>query len=116
MFAYPAGYGDMLIGVTASLAAWQLARPSRQRAFIAWQVLGLADLVNAVATGTLSGLLEPHGVPMLPMTVLPLSLVPTFLVPLFFIFHVICIAQARGWRGSFESDIRSARPLGHPAV
>jgi hypothetical protein len=32
------------------------------------------------------------------MTVLPLSLIPTFLVPLYLILHVICIAQARGWR------------------
>jgi hypothetical protein len=35
---------------------------------------------------------------MLAMTVLPLSLVPTFLVPLFLIFHVISIAQAKGWK------------------
>jgi hypothetical protein len=44
----------------------------------------MADLLVAVGSGTLAGLLDPQGVPMLPMTVLPLSLVPTFLVPLFF--------------------------------
>jgi hypothetical protein len=37
------------------------------------------------------------------MTVLPLSLIPTFLVPLFLIFHIICIAQARGWNVSSAS-------------
>lgn len=97
-FAIPAGYGDILIGATASLVAWQLAEARSRNAFIAWQLLGMADLVVAVGSGTLAGLLDPQGVSMLPMTVLPLSLVPTFLVPLFFLFHVITIVQARKWR------------------
>jgi hypothetical protein len=98
MFALPAGYGDMAIGATASLVAWQLAEPRYRNSFIAWQVLGIADLIIAVSMGTTSRLLDPSGVSMLPMTVLPLSIVPTFLVPLFLIFHVISIAQARRWR------------------
>jgi hypothetical protein len=97
MFALPAGYGDMFIGVTASLVAWQLADAKHRGAFIAWQLLGILDLVVAVGSGTTARLVDPHGVSMLPMTVLPLSIVPTFLVPLFLIFHVICIAQARKW-------------------
>ena len=97
IFALPAGYGDMFIGATATLVAWQLASPSHRNSFILWQLLGITDLVTAVSLGTTARLLDPGGPSMLPLTVLPLSLVPTFLVPLFMIFHVICIAQARKW-------------------
>jgi hypothetical protein len=98
IFALPAGYGDMVIGATATLVAWQLASPSHRNSFILWQVLGMTDLVTAVSLGTTARLLDPSGPSMLPLTVLPLSLVPTFLVPLFMILHVICIAQARSWK------------------
>lgn len=97
IFALPAGYGDMAIGATATIVAWKLANPGHRNTFILWQLLGIADLVTAVALGTTAGLLDPHGVPMLYMTTLPLSLVPTFLVPLYLIFHVVCIAQATPW-------------------
>jgi hypothetical protein len=116
IFALPAGYGDMFIGVTAFFAAWQLANPDHRNAFIVWQLLGITDLVVAVGTGTTAGLLDPHGVSMAAMTVLPLSLIPTFLVPLFLIFHVICIAQARTWKPSSERSHEVARPLQHRAV
>ncbi len=99
VFALPAGYGDMAIGATAPLVALMLAQPKHRITFIAWQVLGIADLVMAVTLGTTARLLSPHGASMAAMTVLPLSLVPTFIVPLLLIFHVICIAQAKGWKG-----------------
>jgi hypothetical protein len=99
IFALPAGYGDMAIGMTATFVAWKLATAIRRNSFILWQLLGITDLVTAVSLGTTARLLSPHGPSMVAMTVLPLSLVPTFLVPLFLILHVICIAQARGWKG-----------------
>jgi hypothetical protein len=98
LFAVPAGYGDIAIGATASLVAWKLASGAHRGTFIVWQALGIADLVIAVGLGTAAGLIDPHGIPMVAVTVLPLSLIPTFLVPLFVIFHVICIAQARAWK------------------
>jgi hypothetical protein len=102
IFALPAGYGDMAIGMTATLAAWMLSNPARRNSFILWQLLGIADLITAVSLGTTARLISPEGPSMAAMTVLPLSLVPTFLVPLFFIFHVISIAQARAWKGAPE--------------
>src|SRR5271163_3588897 len=48
IFALPAGYGDMFIGVTAAFAAWKLAEPAHRGSFIFWQALGLLDLVSAV--------------------------------------------------------------------
>lgn len=97
-FALSAGWGDIVIGATASLAAWKLATPNRRGSFIVWQILGIADLVNAVLMGTLAGIINPHGISTGAMTVLPLSLIPTFAVPLFLILHVICIAQALRWQ------------------
>jgi hypothetical protein len=97
VFAFPAGYGDIFIGLTACFVGWRLANGRHRAAFIFWQALGITDLVLAVGTGTLAGLISPGSTPMVAMTVLPLSLIPTFLVPLLFIIHIICIAQARGW-------------------
>ena len=78
-------------------AALRLANPAHRKGFILWQVLGITDLVNALAMGTLAGVIDPHGVPTGAMTVLPMSYIPTFAVPLFLILHIICIAQARRW-------------------
>ncbi len=107
IFALPAGYGDMAIGVTAFFVAWKLANPRHRSAFILWQAFGIADLVMAVILGITARLLNPHGTSMGAMTVLPLSLVPTFIVPLLLIFHVICVAQAKAWRG-VSGDTRQA--------
>ena len=96
MFALPAGWGDIVIGATAYLAAMRLI-PNHRRAFIAWQLLGMLDLAIALSMAALSSLLHPHGITTAPMTELPLSLIPSFGVPLFLILHIICIAQARRW-------------------
>jgi hypothetical protein len=116
IFAWPAGYGDMFIGVTAGFAAWKLAEPAHRGTFIFWQALGILDLVTAVSLGTTARLLDPHGASMVAMTVLPLSLIPTFFVPLFMMLHVICIAQARAWKAISQAGRQVARPLQHSAI
>jgi hypothetical protein len=116
IFAFPAGYGDMFIGVTAGFAAWKLAEPAHRGIFILWQALGILDLVTAVSLGTTAGLLDPHGPSMVAMTVLPLSLIPTFFVPLFTMLHVIYIGQARNWKTASQAGRQVARPLQHSAV
>jgi hypothetical protein len=115
VFALPAGYGDMFIGATATYVALQLATPAHRASFIFWQALGILDLVLAVSLGTTARLISPQGPSMVAMTVLPLSLVPTFLVPLFLIFHVISIAQAKGWK-SEAVKIPSKLTLGSSLV
>ncbi len=97
LFALPAGLGDMAIGATAPFIAWKLADPGHRKAFIAWQVLGMLDLVTAVTLGTTARPISPAASGTAAMTVLPLSLIPTFIVPLLMIIHMICIAQARRW-------------------
>jgi hypothetical protein len=110
IFAWPAGFGDMTVGVTATFVAWKLADPGHRKRFILWQVLGIFDLVTAVTLGATAGLIDPQGVPAALMTVLPLSVIPTFLVPLFMMFHIICIAQARSWKVDAEHTGRFAMP------
>jgi hypothetical protein len=100
VFAKSAGYGDIAVGLTAPLAALWLANARHRSSFIAWQLLGILDLVTAVGLGATAPLLSPGSTPMVAMTVLPLSLIPTFGVPLFVILHVICIAQARRWQSA----------------
>jgi hypothetical protein len=112
MLALPAGWGDIAIGATAYLAAnWLI--PHYRRGFIAWQLLGMLDLVIAISMGAASGMLNPDGISTAPMTVLPLSLIPGFAVPLFLILHIISIAQARRWPEQQPQRIaQTAGPLG----
>ncbi len=116
IFAFPAGYGDMAVGATASLVAWQLANSAHRNSFILWQAVGILDLVTAVSLGTTAGFISPHSASMVAMTELPLSLIPTFLVPLFLIFHGICIAQARSWTTTPQRTFPAAGRVHQSAV
>jgi hypothetical protein len=97
-FAWPAGWGDIAIGATASFVALKVATPDHRRLFITWQVLGMIDLVTAMALAALAKVIDPQGIPTNAMTVLPLSLIPTFAVPLLLILHIICVVQASRWK------------------
>lgn len=100
LFAWPAGLGDIAVGVTAPWIAAALTRDpgfAGDDRFAAWNVLGIVDLFVAVATGTLSSGLVPGltEVRSTPMSQMPLVLIPCFLVPLFVMLHVTALAQ---WR------------------
>jgi len=105
-FAHSAGYGDIAIGLTAPLVALWLATPRHRSSFIVWQLLGMADLVSAVALGVTAPLLAPNGPTMAAVTVLPLSLIPTYFVPLLMVMHVVAIAHARAWPSASASAPR----------
>src|SRR5262249_30255722 len=57
VFAIPAGVGDVLTGILAPIIAywWYTGRPYARGAAIAWNLFGMADLINAVTIGTLTG-------------------------------------------------------------
>jgi hypothetical protein len=101
VFAWPAGLGDMAIGVTAPLIlAKLLRRPNfaASRSFVAWNVSGILDLTLAVSIGALVPLLAPNfygPVSTSPMSKLPLVLIPTYLVPAFLVLHLTMLFQAR---------------------
>ena len=93
VFARPAGWGDVLIGVAAlPVASAYLAGRSWSRTLaVAFNLLGIADLVVAVGTGFLASpspfrLFFSQPSTSL-MTVLPMVLIPTFLVPFWILVH-----------------------------
>jgi hypothetical protein len=56
-FAWPAGLGDIAMAVTAPWIAARVAGDDRFRfskTFLVWNLLGIADFVNAVFLGTLT--------------------------------------------------------------
>lgn len=101
LFAFPAGLGDMAIGVSAPWIVLGLVRhPSfaASRRFVIWNIMGIIDLVVAVSIGTIcSGFL--HGltgnVTTAPMAQLPLVLIPAYMVPFFIMLHFTALFQAR---------------------
>jgi hypothetical protein len=105
-FAWPAGLGDIAIGVTAPWVARALVRwPdfATSRVFVIWNLLGILDLVVAVSVGGLSSALASGGageVTTGPMARLPLVLIPAYLVPLFVMLHLAALFQARGQASS----------------
>ena|SRR6266851_8637421 len=101
LFAWPAGLGDIAIGVTAPWVAIALVRRSAfltSPIFAVWNLLGILDLVVAVSMGALNSGFIPgvvREVTTAPMAQLPLVLIPGYLVPLFIILHLSVLFQAR---------------------
>jgi hypothetical protein len=103
-FAPVAGWGDIFVGATAVPVAWLAYRRTRSaRAIVwTWNVIGIIDLIAAVALGATSSpgpvrliFTEPSSAI---MTTLPWLLIPGFLVPLLIAVHVgvfIRLAQRR---------------------
>ncbi len=101
LFAFPAGLGDMAIGVTAP---WMVLRLIRQPSFAAsrryriWNILGIVDFVVAVSMGTLCSGFIPGltlNVTTSAMAQLPLILIPAYMVPFFIMLHCTALFQAR---------------------
>lgn len=100
IFAWPAGLGDMTIGVTAPLVLMGLLRRSdfaASKRFVAWNLGGILDLAVAVTIGAVGPLVAPsfYSVSTNPMSRLPLVLIPTYLVPAFLMLHFSALIQAR---------------------
>ena len=105
LFAWPAGLGDVAIGLTAPFIVLALnRRPGFARSwhFVVWHLLGLLDFVVAATTATLASGAVPGlfagQVTSAAMEVWPLSLFPSFLVPLFVIMHLTVLFQVRALR------------------
>lgn len=101
IFAWPAGLGDMAIGMTAPLVLAGLLRRSdfaKSKRFVAWNLSGILDLAVAVSIGALVPLFAPNllgSVSTAPMAQLPLVLIPAFMVPSGVILHLTALFQAR---------------------
>jgi hypothetical protein len=82
IFAIPAGMGDVITGVLAPLVAywWFVSKPYARAAAIAWNLFGMADLIDAVAIGALTRG-AGGGI------VFPIILIPLYGVPRAFLIH-----------------------------
>lgn len=99
LFAWPAGLGDVLVGVLAPVIAIAYARgPGENNDLVAaWNIFGLADLIVAVACGfatspsplQLAAFDHPNEL----ITAFPLVLIPTFLVPVSVLLHIVSLSK-----------------------
>ncbi len=109
VWAFPAAFGDIAMGVTAPIFAMALigGKYFPQRAFVVWNLLGILDFVVAAVLGLVVA--EQLGIrtgeiSTQPLTVLPLNLFPTFIVPFFILVHLSTLIQvAKGVGSSFKS-------------
>jgi hypothetical protein len=100
-FAIPAGWGDAATGLTAPVIGYLLYRGYRWSclAALGWNVVGILDLVVAVATGFLSSpgpfqTLAPDN-PNALITAFPLVLVPLYAVPMSILLHLAALKRLK---------------------
>jgi hypothetical protein len=99
-FPQSAGWGDVIVGLTAIPLALAIARnPTGHRgALLAWNLFGTLDLIAAVTLGIMSAPGSPLQVfggttGSTAVTMLPWSNIPTLLVPFYLITHGIVFAR-----------------------
>ena len=96
MFALPAGWGDVLVGVLAPLAAYASVKGAR-RSVLGWNILGLGDLVLAVSLGFLSSPGQFQQIsfdfPNQLIGMFPLVMIPVFAVPLSILLHACSLRK-----------------------
>jgi hypothetical protein len=119
-FAPSAGWGDLFAGAAALPLAWSIIRFGRRVAplVFAWSVIGIADLVNAIALGALSapGPLQVFAGPPTSaiMSTLPWLIIPGFLVPILLFIHVVIVYGLAGAEASLAAhpwlDGRATKP------
>jgi len=105
LFAYPAGLGDIAIGLTAPLVIMRMRRDpdyATSTGLVRYQYLGLLDFAVAFATVGLSDGAYPtlisNGVTSSAMDVWPLNIFPSFGVPIFIILHLTVLLKVRELR------------------
>ena len=107
IFAIPAGVGDVLTGLLAPLVAywWYSRKPYARTAAIGWNLFGMADLVNAVTIGFLTG--GASGA-----IVFPIVLIPVYGVPRAFLLHSYSLLGLRREtsRGAEPVAVAHGRP------
>jgi hypothetical protein len=98
-FAWPAGSGDVIVGLAAPFVAMTYARgaPNREALVYVWNVLGLLDLVVAVSMGFLT---SPSPIQILSLnapneliSAFPLVMIPVFAVPASVLLHIVSLIK-----------------------
>jgi hypothetical protein len=88
-FARIAGYGDILSGVLAFVAAAFVGMPLERRIVRAWNLIGLVDILAVVVTAQRMILFSDHPETMALLTRFPFAMLPLFIVPLVIATHLL---------------------------
>jgi hypothetical protein len=113
-FAWPAGLGDIAIGLSAPLVGLAYARAPNKAAglVVAWNVLGILDLIVAVGTAFMTAPSRFVSLEVQPtsdlMTALPMALIPVYLVPLSIVLHLASLTKLRREAGATPGQGRVA--------
>jgi hypothetical protein len=111
VFAWPAGVGDVVVGLLAPAIGIAYAYELRGAGALVrvWNYLGIADLIVAVTTGFLSSpsrfQMLALGAPNTLISAFPLVMIPVFLVPLSVLLHFASLYKLR--------SIKTSQPLSH---
>jgi hypothetical protein len=101
LFAWPAGTGDIAVGLLAPIVGIAYARSPGENAGLVrgWNLFGILDLVVAVTMGFATAPSALRLIDVQPtsemMTVLPMVLIPIFLVPLSIVLHAASLVKLR---------------------
>jgi hypothetical protein len=119
-FGFPAGLGDIAVGLLAIVSAWMLTKGAayaRTAAYL-WNALGILDLVVALTMGFLSSPSPLQRVafdhPNTLISAYPLVMIPVFLVPLSLILHILSLWRLGRQRASAKQPLGlSSEPVPH---
>ena len=93
-FAVIGGWGDIIVAMLAiALIATGPPEGRRRTAYLAWNAVGLVDILFVVVTATRLALADPAS--LAPMLRLPLSLLITFVVPIVIATHIWLFRRLR---------------------
>ena len=90
-FARPAGWGDIVVAILALAVVGAMRTECAKKLLLAWNTLGLIDIIFVVFTALRFGLKDWQAVHAL--RELPLSLLPTFLVPIIIASHILIFVR-----------------------
>ena len=116
IFALPAGIGDVIVGLLALPVAVWLASGARggRTLAILWNILGIADLVNAISIGMLTApgplqLIVPDAPNTLIVTY-PTVMIPAIAVPSSILLHALSLRQLLRQRETSHAMAQHAAP------
>ncbi|MFI5209831.1 MAG: hypothetical protein ACHQ2E_05245 [Gemmatimonadales bacterium] len=96
-FAVPGGWGDIAVATGAFILVLLVPDLGARRLWVlAWNLLGLLDIIYVVLTASRLALADPAS--MEALLRLPLSLLPTFLVPLIIASHLLLLRRLKSER------------------
>ncbi len=115
LFAWPAGLGDVAVGLTAFYVVTRIDRDPKYvtgNGLVGFHLLGLLDFAVAIATsglaaGAFPGLIS-NGVTSAALDLWPLNIFPSFIVPAFIIVQLAALFKLRELRRSNRARMNAS--------